>query len=208
MKSYNQYCAVARALDIVGDRWTLLIIRELLLQGACRFTDLKNGLPGIATNLLSDRIRELEQHGLIARRDAPPPIGTNVIELTERGVQLKDLINNLALWGVTLMDEREESDAFQPQWFEFPIRKFLSTAKLDSDTLTIGFYSPEGKAYAVLSKNDIHFFTKVARKTDLALSGAPDLIMSVLAKKRSLEQAQRLGLQVDGDGRVLDRVLC
>ena len=65
MRTYGQYCSVAKALDVVGDRWTLLIIRELLLQGPCRYTDLKSGLPGIATNLLSDRLRDLEQAGLI-----------------------------------------------------------------------------------------------------------------------------------------------
>ena len=61
MRTYGQYCSVAKALDVVGDRWTLLIIRELLLQGPCRYTDLKGGLPGIATNLLADRLRELER---------------------------------------------------------------------------------------------------------------------------------------------------
>ena len=61
MRSYDEYCAMAKSLDVVGDRWTLLIVRELALSGACRYTDLRNGLPGIATNLLADRLRELEQ---------------------------------------------------------------------------------------------------------------------------------------------------
>ena len=73
MRSYGQYCSIAKALDVVGDRWTLLIIRELMIRGACRYTDLKNGLPGIATNLLADRIRELESAGLIRREDARLP---------------------------------------------------------------------------------------------------------------------------------------
>ena len=76
MRSYGQYCSIARALDVVGDRWTLLIVRELLLQGPCRFTDLKNGLPGIATNLLSTRLKELEDAGLISREDAPPVLAS------------------------------------------------------------------------------------------------------------------------------------
>jgi hypothetical protein len=78
MRSYGQYCSIAKALDVVGDRWTLLIVRELLIRGACRYTDLKNGLPGIATNLLSDRIRELESAGLIRREEAPPPVATTL----------------------------------------------------------------------------------------------------------------------------------
>ena len=83
MRTYGQFCAVARALDLVGDRWTLLIVRELLLQGPCRFTDLKNGLPGIATNLLSERLKELEAAGLITREAVAPPVATNVFKLTD-----------------------------------------------------------------------------------------------------------------------------
>src|SRR2546421_501967 len=85
MRSYGQYCSVAKALDVVGDRWTLLIIRELLLQGPCRYTDLRNGLPGIATNLLADR----------PARHAPPPRPTDpppgpppaVVEVRQGGVR-------------------------------------------------------------------------------------------------------------------------
>ena len=82
MRSYGQYCSIAKTLDVVGDRWTLLIIRELLIRGACRYTDLRNGLPRIAANLLSDRIRDRESAGLIRREDAPPPIATTLFHLT------------------------------------------------------------------------------------------------------------------------------
>src|ERR687885_1607076 len=84
-RGYGQYCAVAKALDLVGDRWTLLIVRELLLRGPCRYTDLRHGLPGIATNLLADRLRELERAGIISREDAPPPVATALFRLTPRG---------------------------------------------------------------------------------------------------------------------------
>ena len=77
MRSYDEYCAIAKSLDVVGDRWTLLIVRELALRGACRYTDLRNGLPGIATNLLAERLRELEHAGVVdartrRRRSRPP----------------------------------------------------------------------------------------------------------------------------------------
>ena len=68
MRTYGQYCAIAKALDLVGDRWTLLIVRELLLRGPCRYTDLRNGLPGVATNLLAERLRDLEEAGVLTRR--------------------------------------------------------------------------------------------------------------------------------------------
>ena len=91
MRSYDEYCALAKSLDVVGDRWTLLIVRELELRGACRYTDLRNGLPGIATNLLADRLRELEAAGLVAREEAPPPVATTLFQLTERG-NVRDLM--------------------------------------------------------------------------------------------------------------------
>ena len=92
MRSYDEYCAVAKSLDVVGDRWTLLIVRELAIRGACRYTDLRNGLPGIATNLLAERLRELEHAGVIARENAPPPIATTLFRLTPRGEQLRPVL--------------------------------------------------------------------------------------------------------------------
>src|SRR5437899_1047755 len=82
----------ARAVDIVGDRWTLLIVRDLLLQGRCRFTDLKNGLPGVATNLFSSRLKELEEAGLVTREDAPPPVATALYQLTDDGIALEPVL--------------------------------------------------------------------------------------------------------------------
>src|SRR5271156_5649061 len=105
MRSYGQYCALAKALDVIGDRWTLRIVRELLIRGACRYTDLRHGLPGIATNLLAERLRELEQAGLVRREDAPPPIATALFSLTPRGEQLRPVVYELGRWGAPLMLE-------------------------------------------------------------------------------------------------------
>src|SRR5271155_5391938 len=113
MRSYGQYCSVARGLDIVGDRWTLLIVRELLLQGPCRFTDLKNGLPGIAANLLSTRLKELEDAGLISRENAPPPVATALYTLTENGLALEPVLKALGLWGLRYMTTERSNDKFQ-----------------------------------------------------------------------------------------------
>src|SRR2546427_742794 len=86
-RSYDQWCAVARSLDIVGERWTMLIVRDLLV-GPKRYTDLLTGLPGIGTNLLAQRLRELEANGLVERADLPPPAAATVYRLTERGEAL------------------------------------------------------------------------------------------------------------------------
>lgn len=97
-RSYNQYCGLAYALDIVGERWTLLIIRELM-AGPRRFTDLMAGLPDISTNLLSERLKSLELQGILCRRVLPPPAGSTVYELTPLGQALEKTLLELGKWG-------------------------------------------------------------------------------------------------------------
>jgi DNA-binding HxlR family transcriptional regulator len=97
-KSYHQFCGLAYALDRVGERWTLLIIRELI-AGPRRFTDLMEGLPGISTNLLSERLKNLEQEGLLARRVLPPPAASTVYELTPLARALEPSLIELGKWG-------------------------------------------------------------------------------------------------------------
>ena len=97
-RSYNQFCALAAGLDVIGERWNLLIIRELL-PGPRRFKDLVDGLPGISTNLLSERLKELEQHGVLCRRVLPPPSGAAVYALTPAGEALEPAVLELGKWG-------------------------------------------------------------------------------------------------------------
>ena len=128
MKSYDEYCAIAKALDMVGDRWTLLIVRELSLRGPSRYTDLRNGLPGIATNLLAERLRELERAGAVAREEAPPPIATTLFWLTPRGAELKPVLDGLFTWGMPLMAEQKPQDAVRSHWLAGALETCSSTA--------------------------------------------------------------------------------
>jgi DNA-binding HxlR family transcriptional regulator len=98
VRSYDDPCGVARALDIIGDRWTLLVVRELLF-GAKRFTDLVRGLPGMSQNVLSQRLRDLEQSGLARHRRLGPPVSARVYQLTERGAALEPVLIELGRWG-------------------------------------------------------------------------------------------------------------
>ncbi len=120
-RSYDQYCALARALDVVGERWTLLLVRELLL-GPKRYKDLLAGLPGIGTNLLAERLRHLQEIGMIRRRALPPPAGSTVYELTELGQGLESAVMELGRWGAYFLGEPRERDALQPGWFFVSIR--------------------------------------------------------------------------------------
>ncbi len=111
---YQQYCALARVSDVVANRWTLLIIRELR-PGPRRFTDLIGGLPGISRKLLSERLRDLERDGIIARRDLPPPAARQVYELTEDGRDLAAALTPLIAWGARRLGERQPEEFISPR---------------------------------------------------------------------------------------------
>jgi DNA-binding HxlR family transcriptional regulator len=112
---YQQYCALARALDVAGDRWTLLIVRELA-PGPRRFTDLVDGLPGISRALLTERLRDLERDGLIARQELPPPAARQVYELTDDGRDLAHAMAPLIAWGARRIGERKRTESFRARW--------------------------------------------------------------------------------------------
>src|SRR5437588_10026027 len=120
-RSYDQYCAVARGLDVIGDRWTLLIVRDLLL-GPKRYKDLLSGLPGIGTNLLADRLKELEGAGLIERAVLPPPAGSTVYQLTERGLAMEPVMIALGRWGARFLGAPNKSDVMVPRAYLVAMR--------------------------------------------------------------------------------------
>ncbi len=119
-RSYDQFDATARALDSVGDRWTLLIVRELL-GGPRRYTDLHADLPGVSTDVLASRLKDMEQGGLALRRKLPPPSAASVYELTERGHGLRPVLAALAAWGAPALAERRPTDAVRAHWFALPL---------------------------------------------------------------------------------------
>ena len=98
-RSYQDACGIARALDVVGERWAMLVVRELLL-GPQRYGDLRRALPAVSSNLLTDRLRELEAHGVLSRRTLPPPAGAVVYQLTESGRELEPAVLALGAWGL------------------------------------------------------------------------------------------------------------
>jgi DNA-binding HxlR family transcriptional regulator/putative sterol carrier protein len=112
---YSQYCALARTLDVAGDRWTLLIVRELT-PGPRRFTDLIDGLPGISRNLLTERLRALERDGIVARRELPPPAARQVYELTDDGRDLATSMAPLIAWGARRIGVRKPGETFRARW--------------------------------------------------------------------------------------------
>jgi DNA-binding HxlR family transcriptional regulator len=114
-KRFDQYCPVAHALCLVGERWSLLVVRELL-HGPKRYTDLVDGLPGIGTNILATRLRDLEEAGVVRKRKLPPPAASSVYELTEYGAELEEAVHALARWGARSLGPPGPDDELYPEW--------------------------------------------------------------------------------------------
>ncbi len=115
-RSYNQYCPLARTLDILGARWTLLIVRELL-SGPKRFKDLQEALVGIGTNLLSTRLKEMESNDLVFKSKLPPPGVAAVYELTEHGRKLDETLLSMMRWGIPLLEKaKKANEHVRPHW--------------------------------------------------------------------------------------------
>jgi DNA-binding HxlR family transcriptional regulator len=127
MRSYDQFCPAARALDVVGERWTLLVIRELLI-GPKRYTDLQEGLPGIGPNVLAGRLRSLESAGVIQKRRLPPPAASTVYELTELGSGLRPALFDLFHWGLQLIGMPTGNDTIKASYW---LPAIQATARLD-----------------------------------------------------------------------------
>jgi len=116
MKSYNQYCPVAHALDVVGERWSLLIVRELIEHGQLRYSDLHCNLGGCGTNILAARLKELERHGVVRRVKLPPPAASTVYELTDYGLELRPVLHVLAHWGARSLPPPTGDEDLEPGW--------------------------------------------------------------------------------------------
>ncbi len=207
VRSYGEYCSIAKALDVVGDRWTFLIIRELLIRGACRYTDLKDGLPGIATNLLSDRIRELEAAGLVRREDAPPPVATTLFRLTEAGAELEPVLDAIGRWGVRYMVEPAEGDEFRGHWFAFPVSFFLRDRDPDGPPVSIELRSASSPVVIEVSGGSARMRLGTAEAPDLVLRGEPRLILALFSGQLTVAEVTGQGLEISGDASVLRRVL-
>jgi DNA-binding HxlR family transcriptional regulator len=208
VRSYGQFCSVARALDVIGDRWTLLIVRELLEQGPCRYTDLQNGLPGIATNLLSERLRQLEAAGIVERRNEPAPIATTLFSLTEDGRELRPVLHALGIWGARFMVSPAGSDAFRPHWFRFPVSLFLEDSEPGGEPVRMELRTPEGSLLVESRGGTIE--TRAvdgAEAPDLVLEGDPQMILGVIAGFLTLRDARAGGLRTTGKVEVLRRLL-
>ncbi|WP_286250710.1 winged helix-turn-helix transcriptional regulator [Streptomyces graminofaciens] len=195
-RSYDQYCSAARALDAVGDRWTLLIVRELL-AGPRRYTDLHADLPGVSTDVLAGRLKDMERDGLATRRRLPPPGAAYVYELTGRGRELLPVIQALGKWGEGELGERSPTDAVRAHWFALPLLRSLEGEGLVEVRLEEGDFH----LYVGVEDGPVYGDGPAPREPDARLALDSGTCVAVSRGLLSLADAVRAGrIEVGGDG--------
>ncbi|WP_409468668.1 winged helix-turn-helix transcriptional regulator [Streptomyces sp. HC307] len=195
-RSYDQYCSAARALDVVGDRWTLLIVRELL-AGPRRYTDLHADLPGVSTDVLASRLKDMERDGLSTRRRLPPPGAAYVYELTGRGRELLPVLQALGAWGQAELGERRPTDAVRAHWFALPLLRALEGEGLVEVRLEEGDFH----VYAGAVDGPVYGDGPAPAEPDVRLVLDTDTCAAVGRGELSVTEAVRDGrITVTGDG--------
>jgi DNA-binding HxlR family transcriptional regulator len=206
VRTYNEYCAIAQALDVVGERWSLLIVRELLLQGPSRYTDLRYGLPGIATNLLADRLRELEEAGIVRREEAPPPVATTLFDLTDRGRDLEPVLKALGRWGSPLVQRPIDDEEFRSHWLALPLEAHLVDRSPEKPPVTIEVRTGQHPMLVETRDGGIHVRPGKDEHADAVITATPSLVLGLMLNRLDLATAEKRGLKFSGDPAALHRV--
>lgn len=207
VKSYDQWCGLSKALDAIGDRWTLLIVRELMVHSrGARYTDLRDGLPGIASNLLSDRLRELEANGIVEREEAPPPIATALYRLTARGSALRPALRELGRWGAPLLAGAPKSDVVRAHWIALPAEICLRDTAPGKPAATLEVRADGESVTLRVGDGEVRAEIGAAAKPDAIISGPTREVARVLLFGVPLSVARKNGVTFRGDAKVLKRV--
>jgi DNA-binding HxlR family transcriptional regulator len=199
MRSYDQYCALAKALDVVGDRWTLLIVRELLVRPS-RYSELQDGLTGIATNLLAERLRQLEGAEVIGR-DAE-----SRYELTDRGRKLGAAVQELVRWGAPLMLAGQGTDSFRARWLELPLKLMFGGIDPRRPDIQIEVRTADEMLTLTSAAGAVEVRTGPAPSPDLVVTGRPELIVGLMSGALDKDVAMSQGVSILGDFADVERL--
>ena len=193
-RSYSQYCPIAHALDVVGERWSLLVVRELQ-EGPLRYSDLLARLEGCATNVLAARLRELEQAGVVAREKLPPPAASTVYTLTPAGEGLRPVLTALALWGARTIGPPPDDTVLRPGWLVRALQ--MALVPVAPPDLHVGIRS--GTDAATLCGGAVH--EGIDDDCAAVLSGAGRAVYHLLV------DGDTSGLEIEGDDAAVERLL-
>jgi DNA-binding HxlR family transcriptional regulator len=200
---YDQYCPLASALDIVGERWGMLVVRELL-SGPKRFVDLEAGLPGIGTNTLTTRLEGLEAGGVIARRRLPPPSAATVYELTDWGRELEPVVIGIARWGSSRLATLEARYPLRATWFAIALKAFFHRAAVRDLKAVVELVFPTGTLTLRFARGDLEVVEGVSDAPALRIVASEQTFLEFLLTRGAKPRGK--DLRLDGDTSLLPRL--
>jgi DNA-binding HxlR family transcriptional regulator len=203
---YDDGCAAAHALDLVGERWALLVVRELVL-GPKRFTDLRAGLPNASPDVLARRLRELGRAGIVRRRKLPPPAASRVYELTDWGMELEPVIIRLGRWGArSPLLPRDAALGVDSLILSF--RTMFDPRAADGLNASYELRLGEDRFYAVVAYGQFEVERGSADRPDAIIEADPATLAALVYEGRQLDEALRSGdLKIEGDESAVERFL-
>ena len=205
-RTYGDRCGIARALDVVGERWALLVVRELLL-GPKRFTDLRAGLPSASPNVLAQRLRELEAGGLVVKRRLPPPAASQVYELTPRGAELEPVVMALGRWGAGTPVPAPEV-GMSPDASVLSLKALFDPGRAPDADLTVALALGEDTYRARVAEGALELARGEADSPDATIATDARTLVAVRRAPETLSDATRSGaLRIDGDKAAAERFL-
>jgi DNA-binding HxlR family transcriptional regulator len=204
MRTYCDGCAAAHALDIIGERWALLVVRELLL-GPKRFTDLRAGLPAVSPNVLAQRLRELERAGVLRRRKLPPPAASKVYELTEWGMELEPVIVRLGRWGARSPSKPRDA-ALGVDSLVLSFRTMFAPHAAEGLRASYELRLGEDVFVAVVGDGRFEITRGSAEKPDATIETDAATLAALVYEGRELAEALRAGeVKIEGDEAAVER---
>ena len=205
-RTYCEACAAAHALDLVGERWALLVVRELLL-GPKRFTDLRAGLPGVSPNVLAQRLRELEEAAVVRRRKLPPPAASRVYELTEWGMELEPVIVSLGRWGAR-SPLRPQDAGMSVDSLILSFRAMFDARAADGISAGYELWLGEESFRAEVAGGRFEIVRGGGGEADAIIQTDPATLAALVYGGRSLDEALRLGdIEIMGERSAVERFL-
>ncbi|HYH89986.1 MAG TPA: winged helix-turn-helix transcriptional regulator [Solirubrobacteraceae bacterium] len=205
MRTYGDGCAIAHGLDLVGERWALLVVRELLL-GPKRYTDLHKGLPNASPNVLYERLRELERAGIVRRRKLPPPAGSRVYELTDWGRELEQTLISLGRWAARSPTRPSDAPIVSADSIILALRSLFDPGAAHGLRAGYELRLGEDRFRIEVADDEIEVARAGAEQADATIETDPGTLDTVLWGGRSLADAQRSGtLTIEGDAAAVER---
>ncbi|MEM6907818.1 MAG: helix-turn-helix domain-containing protein [Pseudomonadota bacterium] len=202
-KPYDDGCATAHALELVGERWALLIVRELI-PGPKRFSDLKAGLVGISTNILTTRLTELEAAHILVRRQLPPPAASQVYELTEWGADLEPLIKDLGRWAAR-SPSLPEGKPMSAASVMLSFRTMFSPASARDAEMSLSLVLDGVPHRATIENGALVIEVGEIAQADVEVTGDSNTLAAIVYGDLLLEDAEENGLAITGDRKLFQR---